>query len=604
MSYQQATTHAENSFPARSAANMYTQPQLRTQRDSQGQTSSFAQGATQNESNPMAAMMNQFNGLAIQGANMASGASTMGSTQLQYYLTQDGQYLVAPAGMYSAQTMAPAQIPDTTYTGYPTTLPYYPQAPFPSYVPGYPLLSGYPSARAGYYSDRSDSLHKDVPGLENRRGSYSTNESAPSTPYYGSISQREQGTHIAAIDRSPFGSTPSPQQIPAHTDQKGLAPYKTIPINIDLDALLMQHPAIPRAVPAVFTPRENMRTLDQSLSNQMPGNRNVYIRGLHPNTDDQMLAAYAGRFGKVETSKAIIDTSTGACKGFGFAKYFTTRESELCIRGFYKMGYEVGFARESFNSRLKAEGDDNSTNLYVSNLPKNMTEAELGAVFIGYKVSSSRVLRDANNNSRGVGFARFESRDVCEDIIEQFHGVPIGEEGLLLQVRYADTPAQKDLKRITTERRQFRTSEYNVGAYGAPADMLALSPQMPTTLIPRASQITRHLPTASRATSSSSWKRENTSLLDAPYLKDIDRQVKTEDRHGSLLDAIPYFKDIDRQVKTEPETSKSKEISSTVPGPTPTVSDDGSTDEGVTVHQDAPAVAHGGSVTSPSACKP
>ena len=55
------------------------------------------------------------------------------------------------------------------------------------------------------------------------------------------------------------------------------------------------------------------------------------------------------------------------------------------------MGYEVGFARvshpltsrasspnisqESFNSRLKAEGDDNSTNLYVSNLPKNMTES-------------------------------------------------------------------------------------------------------------------------------------------------------------------------------------------------------------------------------------
>ncbi|TVY19458.1 Sporulation-specific protein 5 [Lachnellula arida] len=587
MSYHQAleTLAAENSR-ARSVFNMYTQPQAHTQRDTQGQTSSSAQTSTQNDT--MAAMMNQFNGLAIQGANMASGASTMGSTQLQpgsqlqYYLTPDGQYVIAPASVYS-QTMAPAQMPDTTYTGYPTALPYYHQAPYPGYVPGYPLLSGYPSARAGYYSDRSDSLHKDVPGLENRRGSYSTNESAPSTPYYGSISQREQGTHIAAIDRSPFGSTPSPQQIPAHTDQKGLAAYKTIPINIDLDALLMQHPAIPRAVPAVFTPRENMRTLDQSLSNGTPGNRNVYIRGLHPNTDDQMLAAYAGRFGKVETSKAIIDTSTGACKGFGFAKYFTTRESELCIRGFYKMGYEVGFARESFNSRLKAEGDDNSTNLYVSNLPKNITEAELAAIFKDYKVSSSRILRDVNNNSRGVGFARFESRDVCEEIIEEFHGQPIGEEGLLLQVRYADTPAQKDLKRITTERRQFRTSEYNVGAYGAPADMLALSP-MPNTLIPRASQITRHLPTASRATSSSSWKRENSA---------------------SLLDAVPFFKDIDRQVKTEPETNKSKEMYDplTVAGPTPTVSDDGSTDEGVTVHQDAPAVAHGGSVASPSARK-
>jgi hypothetical protein len=321
MSYQQTATHSENSFSARSATNMYAQPQGRTQRDSQGQAASFAQGSTQNENNSMAAMMNQFTGLAIQGANMASSASAMGSTQLplgsqlQYYLTADGQYLVAPAGMYAAQAMTPAQLPDTSYNGYPTTLPYYPQAAYPGYVPGYPLVPGYPSTRAGYYSDRSDSLHKDVPGLENRRGSYSTNESAPSTPYYGSISQREQGTHIAAVDRSPFGSTPSPQQLPAHNDPKAITAYKTIPINIDLDALIMQHPAIPRAVPAVFTPRENMRTLDQSLSNPIQGNRNVYIRGLHPNTDDHMLAAYADRFGKVETSKAIIDTSTGACKG-------------------------------------------------------------------------------------------------------------------------------------------------------------------------------------------------------------------------------------------------------------------------------------------------
>jgi hypothetical protein len=31
--------------------------------------------------------------------------------------------------------------------------------------------------------------------------------------------------------------------------------------------------------------------------------------------------------------------------------------------------------QESFNSRLKAEGDENSTNLYISNLPKTMTES-------------------------------------------------------------------------------------------------------------------------------------------------------------------------------------------------------------------------------------
>jgi len=79
--------------------------------------------------------------------------------------------------------------------------------------------------------------------------------------------------------------------------------------------------------------------------------------------------------------------------------------------------------QESFNSRLKAEGDEESTNLYVSNLPKNMTESvrhlfpiyfstyadvakELGAIFMDYTVNSSRILRDSQNNSRGVGFAR------------------------------------------------------------------------------------------------------------------------------------------------------------------------------------------------------
>lgn len=62
----------------------------------------------------------------------------------------------------------------------------------------------------------------------------------------------------------------------------------------------------------------------------------------------------------------------------------------------------------------------------------------------------------------------FEAREICDDVIRKFNGVGIGEEGLLMNIRYADTPAQKELKRITAERRQFRTNEYNIGAYGTP----------------------------------------------------------------------------------------------------------------------------------------
>jgi hypothetical protein len=45
-----------------------------------------------------------------------------------------------------------------------------------------------------------------------------------------------------------------------------------------------------------------------------------------------------------------------------------------------------------------------------------------------------------------------------------------------MQIRFADTPAQKELKRVTAERRQFRTNEYNVGAYGTA--LVGISPNI------------------------------------------------------------------------------------------------------------------------------
>lgn len=71
-------------------------------------------------------------------------------------------------------------------------------------------------------------------------------------------------------------------------------------------------------------------------------------------------------------------------------------------------------------------------------------------------------------------YQSFESREECDQIIEMYTGQPLGDEGLPMQIRYADTPAQKELKRITSERRQFRTNEYNVGAYGTP--LVCMSP--------------------------------------------------------------------------------------------------------------------------------
>lgn len=65
----------------------------------------------------------------------------------------------------------------------------------------------------------------------------------------------------------------------------------------------------------------------------------------------------------------------------------------------------------------------------------------------------------------------FESRDICDQVIAEFNNYKIKSDmngPIVMNIRYADTPAQKELKRVTAERRQFRTNEYNLGAYGTP----------------------------------------------------------------------------------------------------------------------------------------
>ncbi|KAJ4300317.1 hypothetical protein N0V88_002990 [Collariella sp. IMI 366227] len=390
------------------------------------------------------AVMNQFSTLALPATHGLPSGSGMSQLQAHHAYEQPVAYQSYSMPMHVGMAH------ETAYS-YGVSGQYPVQSGFaPLPVPYHHMP--YTPGRVASYADRSS----EVPGLENRRGSYSTTESTPATPFFGGASERGSASRVAVF-RSSY-TTPSPEQV--------VAPKAPQPLDEDLLALLKENPPIPEAVPAVFTPPSHTKSIEQCLENRIHGNRNVYIRGLHPTTDDDLLHRYASRFGKVEQSKAIIDTSTGACKGFGFAKFADVRDSEKCIRAFYHLGYEVGFARESFNARLKAEGDEASTNLYLSNLPKRLNETELNAIFTGYHVISSKILRDSLGNSRGVGFARFETRDECEDVIRKFHGATIGEEGMLMQVRYADTPAQKELKRITAERRQFRTNEYNIGAYG------------------------------------------------------------------------------------------------------------------------------------------
>ncbi|WPH04650.1 Sporulation-specific protein 5 [Acrodontium crateriforme] len=294
-----------------------------------------------------------------------------------------------------------------------------------------------------------------------RRDSISSNENdQPATPSYAGYPSFSHGG--VAVNRSPSGmfthGTPSPTSIIGPYGMALVKQPEQSDVTPRIKMLVTREPAIPRAIPAPSSP---LKPLDRALENQR-GETNVYIRGLLPETTDEQLEQWGTRFGDIKSSKSIIDLNTGLCKGFGFVKYHNYEDAENCIRGFHYLGYEVSFARESFYSKLKTFADDNNTNLYVSNLPKSMNEHELAVLFSPHKVCSSKILRDKNGHGRGVGFARFESRNACDEVIKTFnnHAITSNGEELQIQIRFADTQEQKTLKQQTQAARQFRSAEY------------------------------------------------------------------------------------------------------------------------------------------------
>lgn len=255
-------------------------------------------------SDAMGAVMNQFSTLALPAGPNIPTSSNMAQIQAHHAYCGPQEQQVAYQG-YSVPLHV-GMAPETAYSfGLSGQFPV--QSGFAPLPVPYHAMPYTPGRVASYAADRSS----EVPGLENRRGSYSTTESTPATPFFGSASERGSASRVAVF-RSSY-TTPSPEQL--------VVPKAPQPIDEDLLLLLKQDPPIPDAVPAVFTPPSHTKSIEQCLENRIHGNRNVYIRGLHPTTDDELLHKYASRFGKVEQSKAIIDTSTGACKGYVFPSF-------------------------------------------------------------------------------------------------------------------------------------------------------------------------------------------------------------------------------------------------------------------------------------------
>ena len=147
---------------------------------------------------------------------------------------------------------------------------------------------------------------------------------------------------------------------------------------------------------------------------------NLYIKSLPAEADDEYLRMLCEPYGTIVSTKAILDPNEdNKCKGYGFVDFEKASCAELAVRELSKKHIPAQMAKQQ---------EQDPTNLYFSNLPEQMKESDLEQMLSTFgTVISTRILRDQDSKSKGVGFARMESPDVCEKVINHFNGKKMDE---------------------------------------------------------------------------------------------------------------------------------------------------------------------------------
>ncbi|KAK1118160.1 hypothetical protein K0M31_015207 [Melipona bicolor] len=162
------------------------------------------------------------------------------------------------------------------------------------------------------------------------------------------------------------------------------------------------------------------------LKNEEP-RTNLIINYLPQSMTEKDLYSLFVTIGPVESCRVMKDYKTGYSYGFGFVNYAKAEDAATAISTLNGLQVQnkrlkVSFARPS-GEEIK------ETNLYVTNLPRNITESQIDDIFSKYgNIVQKNILKDKLTGlPRGVAFVRFDKREEAQEAIARLHGtIPEG----------------------------------------------------------------------------------------------------------------------------------------------------------------------------------
>ncbi|XP_014226907.1 sex-lethal homolog isoform X3 [Trichogramma pretiosum] len=165
----------------------------------------------------------------------------------------------------------------------------------------------------------------------------------------------------------------------------------------------------------------------QQNKNSGDDRTNLIINYLPQSMTEKELYSMFVTIGPVESCRVMKDYKTGYSYGFGFVNYAKAEDAATAINTLNGLQVQnkrlkVSFARPS-GEEIK------ETNLYVTNLPRNITEKQVEEIFNRFgRIVQKNILKDKLTGlPRGVAFVRYDKREEAQEAINHLHGtIPEG----------------------------------------------------------------------------------------------------------------------------------------------------------------------------------
>uniref|UniRef100_A0AAY4AQY5 ELAV-like protein n=1 Tax=Denticeps clupeoides TaxID=299321 RepID=A0AAY4AQY5_9TELE len=187
---------------------------------------------------------------------------------------------------------------------------------------------------------------------------------------------------------------------------------------------------------------------------------NLIVNYLPQNMTQEELKSLFGSIGEIESCKLVRDKITGQSLGYGFVNYIDPKDADKAINTLNALRLQTKIIKVSYARPSSASIRD--ANLYVSGLPKTMTQKELEQLFSQYgRIITSRILVDQLTGvSRGVGFIRFDRRIEAEEAIKGLNGQKPPGATEPITVKFANNPSQKTSQALLSQLYQSPNRRY------------------------------------------------------------------------------------------------------------------------------------------------